>query len=243
MATVKLFAPAGSGGSIQTAFSGTVFVQSDGTVTVDARDVANLVQLGYEFAITRHAVYVTPCMPIAAAAAVTVASATISNGTLSIAAQPDVPRQLQTIINPGTTAITAGNLALTYTANDGTTQVDNSSLIMAAGAAAGTITATFTTSKGVEHLTSAIVTGLVGGTTPGIQVGVNAVIALPLDPRFVDLVVTKETKMAITATSGVSTGTDEAVGSVIASGGLITTTSAPNAALYFALHYTWVMPG
>jgi hypothetical protein len=242
-ATVKMFAPTGAGGMIETANSGNVFVATDGTVSVNPADVKDLMALGYQFALTTHDWYTTPCAPAAASAAVTVASAALSNGSLTIAAQPDVPRQLQAIVNPGTTAISAGNLALSYTANDGAPQVDNFSLVMVAGAAAGTIKATFQTSKGVEHLASAVVSGVVGGTTPAIQIGTNALLALPVSPRFQDFAVTKETAIAVAATSGLSTGTDETVGTVTASGGLIAPTTAPDGTHALSFGYNYVSPG
>jgi hypothetical protein len=72
-------------------------------------------------------------------AGVTVASTSLTAGTLTIAAQTDVPRQLAAIIYPGTTSITAGSLVYTYTANDSTAQVDTLSLVMASQARKGRI--------------------------------------------------------------------------------------------------------
>jgi hypothetical protein len=242
---IKLIAPAGVGGVVQGRSGTTYTIASDGTISsVSPLDVDALINDGFLFAIPRHNTAVIPA-PVAASAGVTVASVALANGTLTVAAQPDVPRQLQIIVNPGTTAISAGNLAMTYTANDGTAQVDNFSMVMAAGAAAGTIVTTLSTSKGVEHLASAVVTAMSGGTSPAIQIGTNNYLALPVDPGFVDFAVTSEKKITPTAgTLGLSVPADNTVSTVaISAGALYTPTTVPDGTHSLSIGYNYTYPG
>lgn len=241
--TVRLFAPAGVGGLIQTANSGNVFVQSDGTVTVNSSDATDLIRLGYQFAVTQHN-YLTVQGAAVAAVAATVTSVALTVGTLTVAAQPDYPRQLQFQISPGTTSISAGTLTAVYLANDGTTQTDSFSLAQSAQASANLIGMTQTTTKGVEHVISLTVAGVTGGTSPGIQVGTTNFLGMPVAPRFVDFAVTKETKVIPTAGSlGLQVASDETIGSVIASGGLVSPTTAPATSFGLSFGYTYIMPG
>lgn len=240
---VRLFAPPGAGGVIQTANSGNVFVQSDGTVTVNAQDAPDLIKLGYEWAVLGHNFF-TLQGPAVGAVAATVTSTSLTVGTYAIAAQPDYPRQLAIQTSPGTTSITAGTLVAVYVANDGTTQTDSFSLVQSAQAAANTIGMTQTTTKGVEHVVSFTVSGLTGGTSPGIQVGTNNFLAMPLPPRFVDFAVTKETKILPTAGSlGLQVASDETIGSVVASGGLIQPTTLPATSFGLSFGYSYMSPG
>jgi hypothetical protein len=237
VATVKMFAPAGSGGSIQTNNSGTVFVQSDGTVTVNALDALTLIALGYQFAVSDHRCYSTPLwgssasvvagMP-AANATIIAGSAALSNGSVTISAQPDVPRQLQFVVIPGTSAITAGSLTVTYVGNDGQTHADALSLVTAAST-----NSTITTTWGVETLTSAVVAGLTGGASPTLMGGTNNAIAVPLPPRAVDFALTK------VLVDGVNSTTT----TVTTSTGLVTLATAPNGLHQYGLGYSFVYPG
>lgn len=238
-ANVTMFAPTGSGGSIQTDNSGVVFVKSDGTVSVSPLDVNTLAKLGFKIAAVTHRVYTTPCPPGVASATVTVASVSVSAGstTLTIAAQPIVPRQLQAVIDPGTLAITAGNLVLTYTGNDGQTHVDTLSLVTAVSTLV-----TVATSFGVEHLTSAIISGLVGGVGWLRGIGTNTALALPLDSQFASLSVTKETLISTAQTTAVSSGVDETVGSITSSNGLIIPTTVPNVSQNLSFGFNFYTP-
>lgn len=239
--TVKLFAPTGAGGQIQ-ASNGTYFVASDGTVTVNAADVQAFLALGFEFAVTEHRIFNFPGAPAILNATVTVGSTSLTAGSLTIAAQPDVARQVQAVVFPGG-AITAGTLTFTYTANDGTTQVDALSLVMASQTA-GTAGATLATTKGVERMASAVVAGLTGGVSPGIQCGTNNYLGVPVPPRFVDFAVTSEKKITPTAgTLGLSVPADEAVPTlVITAGALVTPTTVPNGTLGFSVGYNVTSP-
>lgn len=226
--------------SIQCKSGNSYTANSLGVISALSSDANDLENGGCTFAISRHALYTTPGAPAALNAAVTVSSVAFSNGTLTIAAQPDVPRQLAIIINnPSTSTITAGLLTLTYLANDGTTQTD---LISAAGQA-GTLT--LNTSKGVEHVVTngAIVTGVAGGTSPGIQIGTNNYLAVPLEPGFSSWAVTKETKITPTnGTLGLSVPADETVSTLTTSNGLISPTQAPDGTHGLSFLYGYTMP-
>jgi hypothetical protein len=235
-----MFAPAGFGGSVQSMNSGTVFVQSNGTVSINPADANDFIKLGFKFATTVHRSYNTPGAPAASSPSVTVSSTSLSAGptTLTIAAQPDVPRQLAVLLNM-TGTLTAGSLGLTYTANDGTTQTDIFNF-------AGTVTsATQYTSKGVEHLTSGtIYASAAGGSAQVIQIGTNNVLALPLDTSFTSLSVTKETKITPTAgTLGLSVPADETVGTLVVASGLITPTTVPDGTHGLSFGYSYIYPG
>ena len=242
--TVRMFAPTGVGGTIQ-AINGTYVVASDGTVTVNASDVQYLQSLGFQFALVDHRQYTTPGAPVAANIGVTATSTSLTVGTLTIAAQPDVPRQLQAIVYPGTSFITAGTLTWVYTANDGTTQTDVSSLTGMASQTVGAAGATLSTTKGVERLTSLTVAGLSGGTSPGIQVGTNNYVAVPVPARFVDFAVTSEKKLTPTAgTLGLTVPSDDTVPTlVISSGALVTPTTVPDGTHQLSFGYNVTLPG
>lgn len=247
--TIKMFAPAGFGGSILTANSGTVFVQADGTVSVSALDAADLIKLGFQWAVVQHGVYAPPAAPAALSVAGIVTSVSISPGStsLTIAAQPDVPRQLQVLFACGSPGL-SGVMQLTYIANDGTSVVDSLAFASAATLHAGQLGVTLTTSKAVETLTSAFVLGLAGGSAlsnRGVQIGTNGFIGVPVSSRFVDFAVTKEMVITTTVTSssqGLSTASDEAVGSVIPSGALISPTTSLDGTHLFAFNYNQTLP-
>lgn len=203
---------------------GLYFAAADGTISVDVRDVGAALLAGWLPAIiqVRQA---TLSAPPAASATAIVANVTTTNVALTIAAQPTVPRQLSIVSAPGSPGITAGNLAVVYTANDGTTQTDNFSLI-------GAATATFVTSKGCLQLTSATVSGLVGGTSPTIQIGTNAVLAVPIQQNAQDPLVLRETLDAANVAAG-SRGTLTATG-------LYTPTTAPNGTHNWVVDYSFL---
>jgi hypothetical protein len=148
---------------------------------------------------------------------------------MAIAAQPDVMRQAALVVTSASPGPTAGTVAITYIANDGTTQTDTLSLI--------TVGATPTTqvlSKGVQHIASATIAGLVGGTAPvWLELGSTAVISVPVDPGAVDVVFTKET---------IDTG-NEAIGTVsTATLASIAPTTVPNATHTYSFGYTFTSP-
>jgi hypothetical protein len=240
--SIKLSVKNLGGGPIYTNGGGPYVPASDGTITVNSSDVANLIAAGAQYINSRSAVYTLPAMPLAASSTQFVASTTLANGTLTIAHQPDVMRQGQVVVFPGTANITAGNVAVTYAANDGTAaQVDNFSLIMA-GTTAASAGATLATSKGIMSLTSVVVTALAGGTSPTVEMGTNNYLAMPVDPGFVDFVEVQEWIINTTATTGVTAATHEANGTTIASGGLIAPSVAPAATASYSFGYTYTSP-
>jgi len=178
---------AGVGGVIQTAGSGVIQVPANGLITVGAGDVPDLLKIGCTYVNSRNVVQ-TVANARAATAARIVTSTSLANGTLTVANQPDVPRQLAVQTIAGTVAISAGNVAVNYTANDGTTQIDNFSMILGASA-----TATQNTSKGVVTVNSVIVTAMAGGASPGVQVNDTNALAIMVDNGFVNFSCLKET--------------------------------------------------
>ncbi len=240
--TVKLIAPYPfwNGGT----FSGTQYVAaSDGTIVANSADAANLINAGCQYLEQYHRFWTTPGSPSAASATAIVSSLTLTAGTtttLTIAHQPDVPRQLQALCY-GTMPVSSGALlTLTYLANDGTpAQVDALTI------AGTTNPVTVTTSKGVSVLTSAIVTGVSGGTTPGIEIGTNGYLAVPVDQGFVDLTFTKEVKLTPTLLTGTTLSimvpADESIGT-LGGNGLIQPTVAPNASCGYSWGYLVAAP-
>src|ERR1700735_1205119 len=107
---------AGVGGVIQTAGSGVIQVPANGLITVGAGDVPDLLKIGCTYVNSRNVVQ-TVANARAATAARIVTSTSLANGTLTVANQPDVPRQLAVQTIAGTVAISAGNVAVNYTAN------------------------------------------------------------------------------------------------------------------------------
>lgn len=154
-------------------------VPANGRISVPSYDARFYIAAGAKYVNSRSINQDLPAAPRAGSAGRIVASTALANGTLSIANQPDVPRQLAARVDTGTSSITAGNLALTYLANDGTTQVDNLSLV-----APATTLLTQTTTKGVVSLTSAIVTALAGGASPKIQVDDTNSLSVQVNPDF-----------------------------------------------------------
>jgi hypothetical protein len=224
--TTQVMVPAnGIPQSFEGPFSGVVATNSDGSITIDTRDIPYAMSGGFLPAFTRLQNYQTSKAPAAVSASTIVASATPSNTALTIASQPDIARQLQAVYAPGAAA--TGNLAMIYTANDGTTQTDNFSLT-------GSTTATFTTSKGVLHLTSATITGFTGGSSPTIEVGTNATISVPIPPNSLDVTIISEELDG--ADVGTNTGT-------LTNKGLYTPHTAPNGTHLFTVNYTRLSSG
>lgn len=208
-------------------YTGPVQPNTDGSVTIDTRDLPDAMRGGFVPVYTqvRSKYYSAPA---AASATGIVNNVTTTNVALTIADQPDVGRQLQIVTAPGSPGITAGNLALTYTANDGTTQVDNFSLI-------GAATTTPKSSKGCLHLTSAVVSGLVGGTSPTIEIGTNGTLSVDVQPNTKDATILKEGLDGVDV-AAVNVG-------VLTSGGLYTPHTAPNGTHNFQLDYTTLSVG
>jgi len=175
-----------------TAIGGTIYpggsaaripVPANGRVTVTADIVVPLIVAGAKYVGSNARSQAILGAPRAASAGRIVASTALANGTLSIANQPDVPRQLSVRFDTGTSAVTGGNLALRYVGNDGVDTTENISAV----APASTLL-TVTTSKGVVSVTSAIVTGVAGGASPKIQVNDTNSLSVQVDPSFTGVV-------------------------------------------------------
>jgi hypothetical protein len=226
MATVTL---AGNGTASQVqGLYGTYQAASDGTFVVDTRDAPTLIGLGMGYLR-----YASDCTnfqqaPVIATVGQIVASTALSNGALTIAHQPDVPRQVAVEVGPGTTAITAGSVTVTYLANDGTTVTDVVSCIT--GASTG-----FTkyTSKGVVHVSTASVANIAGGASPFVRLNTTTTLCVIVDPNATDITFTKEN----------TDGGDETIGtaSTVTLGGIAPTT-APNSTHTYSFWYTYFAP-
>lgn len=221
--TVVLLSPAGV--TNYTGQSGTAYTaDSYGRFTINAGDIKAALDAGFIYAPSPVKYYYA-ASPLAASATRIVSSVAATNGTLTIAAQPDCPRPIQFVFAPGTTAVTAGTLTLVYVATNGQTVTDVLSLVTPLSTSA-----TLASTQGVASLTSATIAGLTGGTSPGIEGGVTASIALPGDPLAQDFVVFKE----------IVDGLNETVGTVVAASGFIAPTTAPNGTHSYSFGYTYI---
>ncbi len=230
MTTLKVIAIPGiaPAGGFQGPNSGTVAAGSDGTFTVDIRDIPFAYGAGYVPARTDHRFHYTPVAVAAASAGLCFASAALSNGTKAVAANVDVMREVKAVIIPGTSAITAGVLTLTYDANDGTAaQVDALDITTAAST-----TKTVAASKGVQRMRSQIVTALAGGASPTFYIGTTASLAVPVPPGAQDAAIVSEMLDAAIVTVA-NAGT-------LSTAGIYTPNSAPNATLKFGVSYNTI---
>lgn len=226
MTTAKV-SLASVGGLVQLPFTGNVAVPADGIVTVDTRDIPDVLRLGGAYIGSFTKFQPLSGTPRAASAARIVASTSLSNKTLTIANQPDIPRQLNLVWDPGTVAMTAGNVAVTYKANDGTTQVDNLSLVTAASTPA-----TLATSKGVVSLTSAIITAVAGGASPGVQIDDTNSMSVFVDAGYQDFAISQAfVDGAVIGTSAVAT-----------SAASFTPSTAPNGTHTYGAAFTYNAP-
>lgn len=236
MATVQMNA-AGVGGTINFQNTGPVVVPANGLITIQTGDITDALRMGCTYVNSMCRWYTTPGPPRAASAGRIFASAGVSTGTLAVANQPDVPRQLAIVVWPGTVALTGGSVVLTYVANDGTTTVDSTT--MAASASALT---TFNTTKGVVSVTS-IVTNtstISGGASPAIQINDTNALAMAVDPGFVGFNVIKEsTWLGLAVTGG---PTNQTVGTVGSAAGCYTPTFTPSTTVMYGIGYVYTMP-
>ena len=127
MATVQLAAGSGIGGLVQGNF-GVYQEASDGTFTVDARDAPSLLTQGFGYVKQTTTAITLPLAPAAASIGATVASGALSNGSVSVTANPDTMRPVNFEWGTGTTAITAGTATITYIGNDGASGSDTINL-------------------------------------------------------------------------------------------------------------------
>ena len=226
MTTVRL-ASNGVGGTIQGSF-GTYVVGSDGTVTVDSRDAPPLIAAGMGYLANRGDSYTTPIAPAAAASGQIVASGGLTNGSVSIANQPDIMRQVSFVIGAGTVAVTAGTVTVVYVGSD---QQSHTDVLSAACAASGTTTQPL--SRGVVSVTSVTIAGVTGGASPFIHGDTTALIAVPSDPGAQDFVLNNEID---------DTGRQTAGTFSTSSLGCTTLHAAPNGTHTYSLAFSYVSP-
>ena len=167
--------------------------------------------------------------PIAAELVSIKAAATPTNGTITIAAQPDYPRKLQVRVVIGTTtttAITAGTLTLVGT--DCKTGAINGEVVSLIANASTTIT----TTNCYSQLTSGTVAAYAAngsGTGNTLGIGVSNALGLPATLGSYGLTVYKENV----------DNANETVGTVDGSAFTITPTTAPNATHNYNFFYTY----
>ena len=223
MSTVQV-AGNGFGGVVQGNW-GTYQVASDGTFTVDTRDAPQMLVLGMMYLNKQVLSYAVPIAAPAAAVAGVVSSGALSNGTVSVTTQPTVMRPVNIEVGTGTTAITAGNIAVTYVGNDSQVTTDNFSAACALSSAV-----TQGTSKGVVSISSIVVTGLVGGTSPWIRASTTAALALPVGQGTTSFTVIRE----------YDAGATVAIGTLSTALGCISPTTAPNGTVTYSFVYDYV---
>jgi len=226
MPTVQL-AGSAVGGLIQGAF-GNYQPAADGTYTVDTRDAPPLLAAGMQYIKNVSDYYTLRKAPLAATTGQIVASGALSNGSVAVSNQPDVPRPVKLAIGTGTGAITGGNIAIAYYGNDGVLATENYSAVVGASAAS-----TVYLTRGVAQISTIAVSGLVGGTAPFIRLDTTADLSVPVHPNTVDVVVFKEDVDLTSETVG------PAVAGVLAS---LTPTTAPNATHTYGFGYSFVAP-
>lgn len=193
-----------------------------GVIQVASNDITAAVNAGWVFAFQEFRKE-TFTAPLVATVGKIVASAALTNGVLTIANQTDVSRPIAPRIDPGVSAITAGTLTLVYIANDGTTTTDTLTLV-----AALSTPVTLSSSKGVLSLTSATVAGLVGGTSPKVQIDTNASLAVSLPPAA----------LAFTETFEATDGVPNTLGTA-SSFGIVKPNTAPNGTHNYSLGYQY----
>jgi|SRR5580692_5525190 hypothetical protein len=228
MTQVQMAAPSGAGlgGVIQGGF-GTYPPASDGSYTVDTRDVIPLLGAGYSYVKQISNSYTLPLAPLAAGIGHVVASGALSNGTVAVSNQPDVMRPVNVEVGTGTTAITAGNIAVTYLGNDGVTGTDNFSADCALSSST-----TQGLSRGVDSISSIVVTGLIGGTSPWVRLSTTAGVSVPVGANAIDVTFTRE----------YDAGATIAIGTPQAAIGSIDPTTAPNGTVTYSFAYSFVSP-
>lgn len=225
MATIQM-AGNGFGGLVQGNY-GTYRAAADGTFTVDTRDAPAMLALGMTYVNKIMSMHGLLIAPAAATVGHIVASGALSNGTLAIAAQTDLPRPVTVEVGTGTLAVTAGSAVVTYMGNDGQTGTDTFSLVCPANG-----TTTQFLSRGALNITSAVVSGVAGGVSPWLRMSTTAALSLPVSPNCVDFSVLREYDASATI----------AVGALSPVLGSITPTTVPNGTVTYGFVYSYVAP-
>lgn len=218
------------GGVVQGNY-GTYQAGSDGVFTVDTRDVPAMLLIGMSYLRNAGGVYTLPKAPVAASAGHIAASAAMSNGAIAIANQPDVARAVNVILGNGSPAITAGNVAVTYKAQDGGTYTDNFAPANLVGLNGST---TVPLSRGVLSMSTIVISAMAGGGSPWIRLDDTNLLGLPSDPGGQDFAIEAEYD---TGTVQASPGTPST--SAIGTTSVVTT---PNGTVTFSFLYAYVAP-
>ncbi len=186
---VTLIAPSGTTGLVDVGGGSTYAIGSDGTVSVPFQYVSKLLNAGFQYFRT-NVVQAFFEAPLPADLVSISAAAIATNRALTIAAQPVHARKLQ-IRQVIVTAITAGVLTLVGTDQDGNAVTETVSLI-------ASVTQTLKSKYAYGHLTSATVTGLVGGGDGTLGLGVSNDFGVAggqvTGAQVVDMTVVKATK-------------------------------------------------
>ena len=226
MSTVQLTGN-GFGGLVQGNY-GTYQAASDGTWTVDTRDAPALLTQGFAYVNHLSKAFTLPLAPAAATVATIVASGALSNGSVTVAANPDTMRQVTFEVGTGTAAITGGTATVTYIGNDGQSGSD----VFPLNCTASTSVTQYL-SRGVQTISAVTIAGLVGGTSPWRRMSTTTAVSVPVDPGAVDFTVTRE----------YDAGATIAVGALVAASlGTITPTTPPNATVTYSFDYNYVAP-
>ena len=174
MSTIRM--GGGPGGTVQGQYGTYVPSTADGFYTVDVRDVPQMLASGMTF-LRQATEYHTITNARAASAGRIVASAALSNGNLTIANQPDFSRQLNIIMGNGTAPITAGTVSVTYVGSDNVsrTEVFQAQLAPASGSI------TLPLSRPAVSISTPVVGGMAGGTSPWVRIDDTNFMGLPAD--------------------------------------------------------------
>lgn len=221
MTTVTLIAPAGLTGHLQCGPGFDYQIAGNGTVTVDASLVATLLNAGFLPYHVR-AAKASIGSPLPADLVSVSAAAVATNRALTIAAQPPHARKLQ-FRQVIVTAITAGVLTVVGVDQDGNAVTETVSLVAAA-------TQTLVSKNAYASVTSATVTGLVGGGDGTLGIGVSNDFGVPGLFGCVTLSCVKATKVTkVLGTSNVAADDAASTATVDVAARTVAPTTAPSA--------------
>lgn len=221
MTTATLIAPNGqTGGLIDLGGGQSATIAGDGTVSVDVGYISRLLNAGFKFFRTStESHFIEASLP---ADLVSISAAAVAtNRALTIAAQPVHARKFQ-VRQVIATAITAGILTLVGTDQDGVAVTEVVSLI-------ASVTRTLKSNNAYAHITSATVTGLVGGGDGTLGIGVSNDFGIPGGQASVDMFVAKCTKATKVLGTSITAADDAVAATVDAVARTYAPTTAPAA--------------
>lgn len=238
--SVNMMQPVGWGGQLVCQSGNTYTPNALGVISVAQADVDNATKAGF-LTLVGGVDRVLITAPVVADLVSISAAAIATNRALTIAAQPPHARKLQTrqVI---VTAITAGILTIIGIDQDGNNTTEVESLIAAA-------TQTLKSKYAYASVTSATVSGLVGGGDGTLGIGLSndfGVPTIPGQPSGLTLVCTKATKItAVLGTSVTAADDDAATTTVDSVARTIAPTTAPSATglINYELSYSFGVPG